>query len=51
MTDRGGMWLACALAVGLVSANVVVKPGLAPVETRRVSDSMRRSREWRRQGA
>ena len=47
MTDRVGMWLACALAVSLVGANVAVKPGLAPVETRRVSDSVRRSREWR----
>jgi peroxiredoxin len=47
MTDRVGVWLACALAVGLVGANVAVKPGLAPVETRRVSDSVRRSREWR----
>jgi len=47
MTDRVGMWLACALAVGLLGANVAVKPGLAPVETRRVSDSVRRSREWR----
>jgi peroxiredoxin len=45
--ERGGMWLACALAVGLVGANVAVKPGLAPVETRRVSDGVRRSREWR----
>lgn len=47
MTDRGGMWLVGALAASLVGANVAVKPGLAPVETRRVSDSVRRSREWR----
>ena len=47
MTDRGGTWLACALAAGLVGANVAVKPGLAPVETRRVADGVRRSREWR----
>jgi len=47
MTDRGGVWLAGALAISLVGANVVVKPGLAPVDTRRVSDDVRRSREWR----
>ncbi len=47
MTDRAGLWLTCALALGLVGANVAVKPGLAPVDTRRASDSVRRSREWR----
>ena len=30
-----------------MGANVAVKPGLAPVDTRRISDSVRRSREWR----
>ena len=29
MTDRGGTWLACALAAGLVGANVAVKPVFA----------------------
>ena len=47
MSDRGGLRLVCALALGLVGANVAVKPGLAPVDTRRVSDTVRRSREWR----
>ncbi len=48
MTERGGVWLAGALALSLVSANVaVVKPGLAPLDTRRMSDGVRRSREWR----
>lgn len=47
MTERGGVWLACALGLGLVGANVAIKPGLAPLDTRRASDGMRRSREWR----
>lgn len=47
MTQRAGMWLACALGLSVVGANVAIKPGLARVETRRVADVARRSREWR----
>ncbi len=47
MTERVGVWLACALGLGVLAANVAIKPGLSPIDTRRVSDGLRRSREWR----
>lgn len=47
MTTRGGRWLASALGVCLIGANVAIKPGPEPAALRRTADSVRRGREWR----
>lgn len=47
MTPSGSAWLAGALGLCLLGANVAIKPDLERSVVRRASEGQRRSREWR----